>query len=229
MAITVNPQTTTTGNDVFQSTSFNVPRPTGISVGDLIVIVGTLAGTETNDATMSGFTAFNLTAGFSDKFAFWKIATSGDTSAGNWTITCDDGFIEQWAIAVWSGVDTASPFATGPSVNISASTTYSFTSQTSPGAGSVWVGLLAIANNSVSMTQPSGPTNQAQSTSGFYFGPGCIYSAQVDSGSYAPSGTINSGFEWASVAFFLNPASGGGAITLVNSNFLMFMGPQPQQ
>src|SRR5580704_3448915 len=57
------------------------------------------------------------------KWAFWKIADAGDvadSAAGSlaWTLACTSGFIENWSIAGWSGVNTSTPFAAGPSIEI---------------------------------------------------------------------------------------------------------------
>lgn len=220
MTINVTADVTWSGNDVFQSTSFNIPRPaSGISVGMFLTLGVSLANNQSaGTVTVTGWTSIGTTngsgAGGSDikKWVFYRIADATDAAGGgNWVCNCADGFIEQWAGAGWNGVDTTTPFAVGPSINLSDSTTFSWNSITSPGTGSVWVGVLVLANNSGSKTDPTPPpANQIESTSGFYFGPATIYSAQVNSGSFAPTGSEGAAWEWVTVAIFLNPASVGG-------------------
>jgi hypothetical protein len=224
--VNVTPDITFSGNDVFQSTTVNIPIPSGITTGMVMFIVITFDDNQTGTISITGNTSSTAWTSFGtvysttpNKYAFYKVADAGDaadSAAGgrSWTLHCSDGFIEQWAGAAWSGVNTSNPFATGPSIDSSNATTFSFTSQTSPGSSAVWVGLTMIENNSNSVTDPSSPVvNQEQSTSPYYFGPGIVYSATGITGAFAPTGTEANGFEWATVAFFLNPASAGGGPT----------------
>jgi len=224
--VNVTPDVIWQNNNVFQTTSVPIPIPSGITAGMFMVFGITFFDqqTTTTSVTLTGststtpWTQFSTTNAERTKYAFYKIADAGDaadSAAGgqSWTITCQDGFIEQWSGAAWSGVNTSSPFATGPGFNSSSATTFTFASQTSPGSGSVWVGVALIDAGSGSTTDPGSPAvNQEQSTSPYYFGPAIVYSATGITGAFAPSGTIGTGFEWATVAFFLNPASVGDVL-----------------
>jgi len=217
MAINVVPDVTWHSDDVFQGTTFNIPRPAGITVGMFLTIAVGFANTQADNSTsvsIAGWNQYALPATDGQKFAFWRIADAGDTSGGNWICTCSDGFIEQWSGMGWINVDNSTPFAVGPSLNAASLTTFTFGSLTSPGVGSIWMGHVLLAPNSTSKTDPTPPpTNRVESTSGFYFAPNAGYSAQVDSGSFSPTGTEGAAFEWATVAAFLNPA-GAGAPTI---------------
>lgn len=227
MAINVTPDIVWSGNDVFETTSFNVPVPSGLVAGQILILGMTFAQSQTNatSVTVTGsgaevWTSFGTTSADFDKYAFWKVATTADvalsTSSGNWICNCQNGFIEQWSGAGWNGVNTTTPFAVGPTINIGSTLAWSWNSLTSPGTGSVWAGISLLSGNSTSKTDPTPPpTNQVQSTSGSYFGPATIYSAQVNSGAFAPSGSEGSAFEWSTVAFFLNPSGGGGGDTFL--------------
>ena len=195
MSINLAPDVTWKGDDVFQTTSFNIPRPaSGISVGAFLQLGISMSNAQTADITVAGWTSFG-TPTEKKGYIFWKIADATDASgSGNWVCTCDDGFIEQWAGQGWNGVNTSTPFATGPAFNTVAagSTTINFTSQTSPGTGSVWVGMTALENNSSGITvDPTSPAvRNITSDSGFMDDNLCVgYSATVNSGAYAPSGT----------------------------------------
>jgi hypothetical protein len=108
-------------------------------------------------------------------------------------------------------VNTATPFATGPGINFNNPTTFTFSSQTAPGTSAVWVGLFASDPNGGAITDPSAPVvNQVTGTSPNMPAKSIVYSATGITGAFAPTGTEAAGFEWSTVAFFLNPASGGG-------------------
>jgi hypothetical protein len=223
LAVNVTPDVVFSGNDVFESTTVNIPIPSGITAGMVMFIAITFSNQQTGTVSITrntsstAWTSFGTVGATPDKYAFYKVADAGDaadSAAGgrSWTLNCSNGFIEQWAGAAWSGVNTSNPFATGPSINNGTATTFSFTSQTSPGSSAVWVGLTMIENTSGSVTDPPSPVvNQEQSTSPYYFGPGIVYSATGITGAFAPAGTIGGGFEWDTISFFLNPAGGGGA------------------
>lgn len=212
MAYAEAPHVTGTGDDVFQSTSFNIPRPASIAVDDLIVIGITFANAQTNNSSVSitGFTSFGTTNGVADfqKWVFYRIATSADISGGNWSCTCSDGFIEQWAIACWTDIDGADPTDAGPIILISASTTVTFDSITPSVASRTWVGIRVPENNSGAQTDPSGPTKRVSSTSAFFTATVGIFTTTISS-AYTVSGSQASGFEFATVAITLREASAG--------------------
>jgi hypothetical protein len=231
--VNVTPDVTFSGNDVFQSTTLNVPIPSGITAGMLMVIDITFENRPQTGVSITGntsataWTSFGTIDGSSAKYAFYKIADAGDatdSAAGSrsWTLHCSDGFVENWAGAAWSGVNTASPFATGPGINFNTPTTFTFSSQTAPGTSAVWVGLLASDTNGGAITDPSAPVvNQVTGTSPYQNAKAIVYSATGITGAFAPTGTEATGFEWSTVAFFLNPAAAGRIIRIIGHTRLI--------
>lgn len=217
MTINVTPDVVWNGSDAFASTSFNMPIPTGIVAGMVLVTSVVFVNAQTNltSVSIAGWTQISVSGQTEfNKYFFFKVATSGDAAGGNWVCTCQDGFVEAWAGAGWSGVDNTTPFAVGPATNHGVTTSFPFGSLTSPGTGSVWVGLASIDENSGTITDPASPVvRQSFGQFSGFDASALVYSALVNSGAFAPSGSIVSGFEWATVGVFLNPASAGG-ITL---------------
>ena len=220
--LSVTPDIVFHGDDVFQTTSVNIHIPSGITAG-MFMVIGISFANGNSSASIAGhtsataWTAFSaIDSGSNNKVAFYKIADAGDaadsaTGGLSWTLTCSDGFLEEWAGAAWSGVDNTTPFATGPSSNhTNATTTFTFTSQASPGSSAVWVGLLVTNPNSGTVTDPSSPVvKQVTGTSPSFTGKTIVYSATGVTGGFAPTGVEPSGFDWGTVGFFLNPATAG--------------------
>lgn len=216
-SVSVTPDVVFNGSDAFQTTSFNIPIPSGISTGMFMCVSISMDNTQSGALTITGHTSstawteFTPTASDNKTYIFYKIADSGDaadsaTGGLSWVCNCTDGFVECWAGACWSGVDNTTPFATGPTRTNNNPSTITFASQTSPGSTSVWVGLLASPGNNGTPVDPSSPVVKQQTgTSGFFSGEGIVYSATGVTGAFAPTGSVTGGFQWSTVAFFLNP------------------------
>ena len=224
----VTPDIVTQNYAVFGSSPIPVPIPPGVTSGMLLLIAIGFANAQssfgvvtiTGHTSTTPWTSFGPIGTDTNKYAFYKIADAGDvadSAAGglSWNMACSDGFVEQWAIAGWSGVNTTTPFAVTPAINNGSTTTWSWSNVTAT-ATSVWVGLLVMENNSGGKTDPGPPPTKQiesmyQSGSSGFFGPGVIYSSSVSAGTVTmPTGTEANGYEWATIATILNPAGGGG-------------------
>jgi hypothetical protein len=219
----VTPDVVSTWSDVFQSTSSNFPIPAHLTVGMLLIVGLTCQSGQTYTAvTMDGGSSGHAWTKIdtskdtgNDKFVFYKVADASDvadsTATGkHWTVHLSNGFIEQGALAGWSGANPSAPFLAGPTVQHASAKAFAWTSLSAPAANSVWAGLLLLSNNSTSLTTPPPVlTKQIQSSSQYYFGPAIVYSTAVPSGATSTfaGGAIQYGFEWATVAFVLNPGS----------------------
>ena len=90
-------------------TTLAVDFPTGLAVGDLmlmhVVFSGAESATTPTDWTLVQ-TAYSGSTGRA--FVYWKIATSGDVSAGNVTLTTDSGQTGAYTMRI-TGHDAVSP------------------------------------------------------------------------------------------------------------------------
>lgn len=92
------------------STSCVVPKPTGLSVGDLMVahITARTDVTVTNPASWTTIRSETISGVLTSHLA-WKIADSGDTAASNFTFTLSGTAVNLGSITAFTGHHTSSP------------------------------------------------------------------------------------------------------------------------
>ena len=121
------------------SSSVVITKPSGLAVGDLMVAhIATY--TDPTVTNSSGFTTILSTAvseGVRSHLA-WKIATSGDVAASNFTFTLSDTVVSMGAIIAFTGHDATTPIgASNGSANGTDTTTISAAAITPPVADSM--------------------------------------------------------------------------------------------
>ena len=94
MAIVVESTTTGSGTvtDIGSSGTFLVTKPTGLTVGDMLVAITSLEEVY-NGITPSGWTSVTIPSGSvngNETNLFYKLADSGDVAASNYTFATTD-------------------------------------------------------------------------------------------------------------------------------------------
>lgn len=99
-------------------TSLSIPAPASISAGNLL-----LAHINGNSGTVSfpaGWTLLSSDTSSGDgrkASVYYKVADTGDTTAGTYLFTLNQNFFAHGAISRFTGVDTTQPFANPPYTN----------------------------------------------------------------------------------------------------------------
>jgi len=122
-----------------------VPHPSGVAVGDLMVAGIVKSNVNAVINTPSGWTLLhNKGIATNTLYVFWKIATSGDVSAGSTTFTSSTSALTGGAMFRVTGHDTVTPIkASG--INDSAGSSPSFTMSLDVGSENLL--LLFIGSN----------------------------------------------------------------------------------
>lgn len=219
MAITLPPKVATNSGVFEPGPTMAVGLPAGLAVNDFVCVVFIFYQDQTNPGGVSSsgwtlFTGFPGAGATATCWAFWKFADSGDVAAGSVAFTITDGFVENWVVAAYTGVDTTSPFASGPTVTrLGVDDIFTAAAQTAPSAGSIFVSLASIQqNNGGILAAPPTLINEVMGSSA-PFGDltAIVYDASVGPGSVGPyTGTVASDTTNATVSFILNPGGGGG-------------------
>jgi len=91
MAVAIPTYKTTVYNDGAEATAFVVDKPTSLAVGDLLICLISYSNTSDLLAAQAGWTEFPVTATHetSRLHALYKLATTTDVAASNFTITID--------------------------------------------------------------------------------------------------------------------------------------------
>jgi hypothetical protein len=134
----------------FTSNPAALPIPAGLAAGDFVFLHASSVGT-----TPSGFT--RLLPAATGSFYYYKFADAADASAagtGSWSLSyTGDTYVV--SIAVYRGVNSATPFASGPADSSGSGTTINGPSMTGPG---LYVQSLTIDSNTDLTANPSGMT-----------------------------------------------------------------------
>lgn len=208
---------TVTGNHDLNATATGVTAtfPSGVSVGDLLVLV---VGCWNNPTvTVSGWTRVpNDTVTGAGTYTarcntFVRIATSGDVSAGNVAISFSFADYWTWSIARYSGTDPSSPVhvsaAQGSTVN---GTTITAPAITTTASGCLilqaWVAVYTAAAGSGALTLPA-TSRQTQFSSGGWVACGLSEQTQGSPGTAAAqTATTNSKTgSWVGLQFAIQP------------------------
>lgn len=148
--------------------AFTVTLATGLAVGDLDVIVTTVAGIGVTCAPPTGWTSLAATTdNNTETRAHWRIRQAGDPATVSMTIS---GGTSQagWVAAGYTGTDQSAPFGTPVNqATTVAATTLNVAALTTTGTGSYRLVLGGANTGSTSFdTMPAGTTQVGQSTSG---------------------------------------------------------------
>lgn len=222
--MTLSLVSTSTKDGVFDGTTGTIPVPSGISVGDFIKITFEFQSRQSGNCTVSGFTDSGTIGGEQTKYVCYKVADSGDVSlsgSGSYTANFTDGFIWCAVCEVYTGSDGTTPLQDGPTIQGTFSSSVTASSVTASSA-TYYLISFCIDNNSGSLTADfTGPTLAVGQASSYSSCQARAYYESVSSGATGTrSATIQFGFEWGTVAFALNPASGGGGTTGSGSSTL---------
>lgn len=194
------------------SSTLAVPRPSGVQVGDFLVIAMTTRGDSAFSA--SGWTAVEAQTSTYTRCGFlYKIADAGDTSGGSVTVSGPAVFRSMRMMAV-RGVDQTTPLDAAPTKLENGSTTptpYMIPGQTATVSGTlaVWVmtGFLAITE---SWTPSTGTEWMDPTQDGHAAGRSGMAAYQVISSAGptgAKGGTPTTEADNAGVLILLRPAS----------------------
>lgn len=134
-----------------------VTKPTGLAVGDLMIGQYTYRNSSASHTLPSGFTSVqSVQTNNSWQVVCYKVATSADVSATDFTFTTSGTYMQNAGLIRISGYSQGTPIGqSGVEGNITSGTNPTFNNTVTPFADSMLIMLMAASANGATLTQPS--------------------------------------------------------------------------
>ena len=134
-----------------------VTKPTGLTVGDLMIGQYTYRNSSASHTLPSGFTSIHsVQTNNSWQVVCYKVATSGDVAASDFTFTTSGTYMQNAGLIRISGYSQGTPIGqSGVEGNITSSSNPTFNNTVTPFANSMLIMLVAASATGATLTQPS--------------------------------------------------------------------------